>query len=83
MTQKMQVLFFGKLADRIGRSVDVPADRATVGGLREALAARFPEVRADLMKPSLRACVGDELVPDEFALDGVGRVEFFPPLSGG
>ena len=81
----MQILFFGKLADRIGRMVEIElaVARPTVADVRDALASRFPDARDELLKPSLRACVGDALVADDFALGDARLVEFFPPLSGG
>jgi molybdopterin converting factor small subunit len=79
----VEAMFYGKLAERIGRAVELECGCATVAGLREALANRFPDARAELLRPSLRACVGDDLVGDDFVLEGVALVEFFPPLSGG
>jgi molybdopterin converting factor small subunit len=82
---RMQVNFFGRLAERIDRSVtiDVPEQTRSVGDLRALLAEQFPHASGDLLKPSLRACVGDELVDDGYPLGGADTVEFFPPVSGG
>lgn len=79
----MRVLFFGKMADRVGREVDVDAPGGTVGDLRALLATRFPHARDDLLAPSLRACMGDRLVDDAAAVGADDVVEFLPPLSGG
>jgi molybdopterin converting factor small subunit len=81
----MQVSFYGRLAERIERSVtiDVPEQTRSVGDLRALLAERFPHASGDLLKPSLRACVGDELVDDAYPLGRADTVEFFPPVSGG
>lgn len=79
----MEVLFFGKLGELVGRSVALDAAPATVAELRTAVAERFPAARGELLRPSLRACVGDALVGEDFPLAGVAAVEFFPPLSGG
>jgi molybdopterin converting factor small subunit len=76
-------MFFGKLGELIGRSVALDASPATVGDLRLALAQRHPDAAAELLRPSVRACVGDELVADDHALAGIDVVEFLPPLSGG
>ncbi|WP_166039001.1 MoaD/ThiS family protein [Sphingosinicella sp. YJ22] len=81
----MDILFFGKLGDRIGREIRIepPPGGCTVRELRALLASLYPAAEADLTSPSLRACVGDEIVAEDFHV-GAGRsVEFFPPLSGG
>lgn len=71
----MRILFFGRLADRFGRTLDHQAPGGcTVADLRRWLA---------LDDPAVRACVGDTLVGDEFALAGNAEVEFWPPVSGG
>jgi molybdopterin converting factor small subunit len=79
----VQVLFFGKIGEMLGRSVQIDGAPASVAELRHHLAEQYPHASAELLRPSLRACVGDELVQDSFPLNGVGTVEFFPPLSGG
>jgi molybdopterin converting factor small subunit len=81
----MKVIFFGKLAEQVDRSVtiDVPAQASSVGDLRTLLAERFPHASGELLKPSLRACIGDELVDDAHPLGAADTVEFFPPVSGG
>ena len=81
----MQVIFFGKLAERIERTltVELPEKALLVRDLRDVLADRFPHARADLLMPSLRACIDDEIVPDSHPLQGADRVEFLPPVSGG
>ncbi len=81
----MQVVFYGKLAERIDRAltVELPDHAKTVEDLRALLAERFPDARTDLLRPSLRACIGDELVPSSHSLQRVDTVEFFPPVSGG
>jgi molybdopterin converting factor small subunit len=82
---RMQVNFFGRLAERLDRSVtiELPEQTRSVGDLRALLAERFPHASGDLLKPSLRACIGDELVDDASPLGGTDTVEFFPPVSGG
>lgn len=79
----MEVLFFGRLGEAIGRSVRLDAAPADVAELRQMLAARFPALAEELLRPSLRACVGDELVGEAHSLAGVASVDFLPPLSGG
>ncbi len=79
----VKICFFGRLGESIGRCVEHDAAPAPVAVLRRLLAERFPGVGAALMQPSLRACVGDELVGEDHALAGVTAVDFLPPLSGG
>lgn len=81
----MRVMFFGKLAERIERQVEIalPGEAATVADVRALLAERFPQAREELLKPSLRACIGDEMVDDAAPVRDAEAVEFFPPLSGG
>jgi molybdopterin converting factor small subunit len=82
---RMQVVFYGKLAERIDRAltIELPEHAKTVEDLRALLADRFPDARTELLRPSLRACIGDELVQGSHSLQGVNAVEFFPPVSGG
>ncbi|WP_166036820.1 MoaD/ThiS family protein [Sphingosinicella sp. YJ22] len=81
----MNILFFGKLGDRIGREVSIepPPAGFTVREVRELLASLYPDLAEDLTSPSLKACVEDAIVADEFRVGAGGTVEFFPPLSGG
>ena len=81
----MDILFFGRLGERIGREVSIepPSGGCTVRELRGLLASLYPDAAAEMTSPSLRACVDDTIVGDEFPIAEGGRVEFFPPLSGG
>ena len=71
----MRILFFGRLADSFGRTVelDVPPG-STIAAIRARLV---------LDDPGVRACVGDSIVADEFTPEPGQSVEFFPPVSGG
>ena len=79
----MRVTFYGKLADQLDRTVEIDGDATTVGEVRARLAERFPDVRDELLAPSLKACIGDLMVGDEHPVTDDGEVELFPPLSGG
>lgn len=71
----MRILFFGRLAERFGRTVDVDvANGCTVAQLRQQLT---------LDDRAIRACVGDTLVGEDFTLTGIAEVEFWPRVSGG
>ena len=71
----MRILFFGRLADSFGRTVELDAPAgSTIADLRALLA---------LTDPLVRACVGETLVTDDYQV-GVGQeLEFWPPVSGG
>lgn len=81
----MIIRFYGRLGEQAGRetAIDLPPSIDTIAGLRRFLADRHPEIAADLLGPSLRACVGDRIVPEGHELAAGDEIEFFPPLSGG
>jgi sulfur-carrier protein len=81
----MKVQFFGRMAERMGREVevDVPEHGCSVADLRRRLAELHPRAEAELLAPTLRACVDDAIAgEDEMVREG-RAVAFFPPLSGG
>jgi molybdopterin converting factor small subunit len=81
----LHLLFYGKLVDLLGREVNIECGSTaeTVAMVRERLAELYPNARSELLKPTLRACIGDVLVDDEFAVQPGVTIEFFPPVSGG
>ncbi|MDP9424356.1 MAG: MoaD/ThiS family protein [Pseudomonadota bacterium] len=81
----MQIHFYGRISDRLGRSIeiDVPASISTVADLRSLLAKTFPDHAGEIVSPTLRPCVRDEIVGEAHDIRGADSVEFFPPLSGG
>jgi sulfur-carrier protein len=81
----MKVQFFGRIGDRIGREVglDLPPDGCSVADLRSRLALLHPHAKADLMSPSLRACVDETIATEDQIVSEGETVAFFPPLSGG
>lgn len=81
----MQILFYGRLGEMIGREaeVDLPPDVSSVADLRQLLASLHPAAARELTSTSLRACVGDSIVGEDFCILDAEEVEFFPPLSGG
>lgn len=81
----MDVTFYGRLADRIGRQVriEVPAEGCSVAELRRLIALQHPDVGAEILGPRVRACVDDAVAPDAQPLRAGQSVEFFPPVSGG
>jgi len=79
----MRVTFYGKLADRLKRTVDIDGPARTVGEVRARLAERFPDSRDDLLAPSLKACIKDLIVGNDHPVARDTLIEFFPPVSGG
>ena len=81
----MKIHSFGKLGELIGRELDIeaPPGGCTVAELRGLLADRYPHAGQELASVSLRACVDDVIVGEQFPIPPGAAVEFFPPLSGG
>ena len=78
----MRILLHGRLADGVGRQVDVDApDPCSVGELRRRLASSYPRTAETLDRS--RACIGSALVGDDFVVTPAEQVEFLPPVSGG
>ena len=72
----MKITFYGRLAERFGREIEVDLpEGATVAALR----ARFDGLEA----AAVRALVNDELAGEDAAVRSGDRVDFLPPLSGG
>lgn len=72
----MKIGFYGRLAERFGREVDLALpDGATVAELR----ARFE----GLDPATVRALVNDETAGEAVRIAPGDRVDFLPPLSGG
>ena len=81
----MRIHFFGRLGERIARKVEIalPGDVTNVAGLRVLLASSYPDAAAELAGTASRACVGDQIVSEDHAINSSDIVEFVPPLSGG
>jgi molybdopterin converting factor small subunit len=80
----VKVVFYGRLADLIGRELDVSLPTgSSVSQLRDRLAAEHPAAEQVLRSQRARTCIGDTLVRDDHVLQGGETVEFLPPVSGG
>ncbi len=78
-----RVLFFGHLADRLGRRIDVPVEQGTTAAaLRQQLVARGEAFR-DLTDPRIRVSVDQVIVGDDHRIGADAEVAFLPILSGG
>lgn len=82
---KTQILFFGSLADRLGRQIeaDLPLEGCTVAELRCLLTERDEAIALALAEPGIRASADQELVGDDQRVSPNQEISFFPVLSGG
>jgi molybdopterin converting factor small subunit len=79
----MKVTFYGKLADTLGRELNLPVETpCTIAGLRERIVAAFPAA-VPLQDKRVRACIGSAIVPDDHPVMPTEEVEFLAPVSGG
>jgi molybdopterin synthase sulfur carrier subunit len=80
----VKILLFGALGEEIGREVEgeLPPEGCSVADLRRLLVDRNPSC-APLARPSVRACVDQAIVPEDFVVRPGQEVAFVPPLSGG
>lgn len=80
----MKILLYGKLADVLGREVELAAAAGcTIAQLRDRIAIDFPQAAELFRSNRVRACVGDSFVDDGYVVQAGEQVEFFPPVSGG
>lgn len=80
----MKVLFYGRLADALGRELEVqPSDDLTIGELRTRIVAEHPQAAEALSNRRVRACIGNSFVADDQLIAPGDKVEFLPPVSGG
>ena len=80
----MKILFYGRLAEIMGREVDLPASPScSIAQLRERIAAENPDAAEPLLNKRVRACIGDSIVTENRLVGHGEQVEFFPPVSGG
>lgn len=82
----VKILFFAGLREALGvgsELMPLPAGVATVGALRDALAARGEAWAALATTKNLRAAVNQQMVGPEAPLKAGDEVAFFPPVTGG
>lgn len=82
----IQVRYFANLREALGRSsesVELPPSVATVGALRDHLAARGAPWNALAAARNLRAAVNQDMVGMEAPVAAGDEVAFFPPVTGG
>lgn len=80
------VKFFASVREAVGvssESLAVPDGVATVGALRDHLAARGDNWQQTLCHPALRMAYNQVMCGAETALADGAEVAFFPPVTGG
>lgn len=80
----MIIFLFGRLADSLGREVELAVPRpCAVADIRLALTRLNPVSAADLDASRARAFLNDALAREDELVEDGDEVAFFPPLSGG
>ena len=82
----IKILFFAGLREALGtgsEALALPTGIATVGALRDHLAARGEAWTALATTKNLRAAVNQQMVGAEAAVKPGDEVAFFPPVTGG
>ena len=82
----VKVLFFAGLREALGtgsESLDLPGGIATVGALRDLLAARGEPWSALATTKNLRVALNQQMVGLDASLKAGDEVAFFPPVTGG
>ncbi|QJD93083.1 molybdopterin converting factor subunit 1 [Duganella dendranthematis] len=80
------VKFFASVREAVGASSEsmaLPAGVATVGALREHLAARGEQWQQALSHPALRMACNQVMCDADTAIADGAEVAFFPPVTGG
>lgn len=82
----IHVLYFAGLKERLGlpgESLPLPAGVATVGQLRDHLAARGEQWQALKEMRNLRAAVNQDIANINTPVAEDDEIAFFPPVTGG
>lgn len=80
----MRILFYGRLADTIGREIDLDApDGSSIADLRARLASEHPAAASALTGGRSLTCVAGTLVRNDYRVGAGELIEFLPPVSGG
>ncbi len=83
---EVKILFFAGLREAIGagsESLALPANVATVGALRDHLAARGEAWSVLATTKNLRMAVNQQMVGADTAIKAGDEIAFFPPVTGG
>ena len=80
----MKVLLYGKLAELLGREIEVATPPgATVGDVRHLLQDRSKAALAALGRADVMGCIDDQIVGDAEIVPKGKELAFLPILSGG
>ncbi len=82
----VKILFFAGLREALGTGTEalaLPAGVATVGELRDLLAARGEPWAALATTKNLRVAVNQQMVGFDTPVKAGDEVAFFPPVTGG
>ncbi len=82
MSTPIIIRFYGRLTEAIAPAMEIDGE-CSVAQLRERLARDHPEATATLASKYSRACVGHQLVREDFVIRAGDEIEFLPPVSGG
>jgi molybdopterin converting factor small subunit len=77
----VKVLLYGRLADGIGREIELPGPARTVSELRRLLIQSHPAA-ADALLHS-RAIASDSVVGEDQRISDSDVIELLPPVCGG
>lgn len=81
----VRVVFFGRIADVVGREKTVALNPAgeTVRMLAERLAGEEPALRSTLSSMRVKFAVNDAIVPEDRIVADGDEIAVLPPFSGG
>jgi molybdopterin synthase sulfur carrier subunit len=82
----IRVLYFAGLREALGTSAEefvLPAGVATMGALRDSIAARGEPWDVLARTKNLRCAVGQQMVGFDAPVRDGDEVAFFPPVTGG
>lgn len=77
----MRIRLYGRLADVLGREVELPSAGCSVGDVRRRLASRHAAAAIELDRS--RAVIAGSAVNDYQPVGETDELEFLPPVSGG
>jgi molybdopterin synthase sulfur carrier subunit len=80
----VRVLYFAGLREAFGcagEAIELPANVATVGALRDLLVGQGRDMLASAK--NLRCAVNQEMAGPEVTIKDGDEVAFFPPVTGG
>ena len=80
----VKILYFAGLKEKLGmpgESINLPADVATVGGLRDWLVGNGRDALG--VAKNLRCAVNQDMAKLDAAIKDGDEIAFFPPVTGG